>query len=44
MPVVLLSAVLGNDLSFEQGVEFLDGEELIAEPAGERFDVGVLPG
>lgn len=42
--VVLLSPVGDEDLGFEEGVELLDGEELVAHSGGVGLDPGVLPG
>ena len=42
--VVVDAPVLDEDLSFEQVVEVPAVEELVAEPAVEAFDPGVLPG
>src|ERR1700710_2834890 len=41
--VVVDAPVLDQDLSFEQVVEVPAVEELVAEPAVEAFDPGVLP-
>ena len=41
--VVVDSPVLEEDLCFEQGVETLAIQELIAESSVERLDPGVLP-
>jgi hypothetical protein len=42
--VVLDAPVLQQHPSFEQGVERLDGEQFVAEPAAEALHIGVLPG
>ena len=42
--VVVDAPVLDEDLGFEQVVEVPAVEELVAEPAVEAFDPGVLPG
>lgn len=42
-PVVVLDPViLSEDLSFEQGLELFDGEQLVAQLRVERFDERVL--
>jgi len=41
--VVVDAPVLDEDLGFEQVVELPAVEELLAEPAVERLDPGVLP-
>ena len=41
--VVLDTPGLDDDLGFEEGAELLDVEQLVAHPAIERLDVGVLP-
>ena len=41
--VVVDAPVLEKHLGLKQGVEALAVEELVAEPAVERFDPGVLP-
>lgn len=40
---MVLLVILGYDLGPEVSVENGDGGEFIAEPAGERLEVGVLP-
>lgn len=42
--VVLLSPVGDEDLGFEQRVELLDREQLVAHPGSVGLDPGVLPG
>jgi len=42
--VVVDPPVFGQDLGFEEGVEALGVEVLIAHPTVERLDLGVLPG
>jgi hypothetical protein len=41
--VVVLAPVLDHDLGLGEAGEELDGQELVAEPGAEAFDVGVLP-
>jgi len=41
--VVVDPPVFGQDLGFEEGVEALSVEVLIAHPTVERLDPGVLP-
>ena len=42
--VVLLSPVGHEDLSLEQALELLDGEQFVAHPGAVGLDPGVLPG
>jgi hypothetical protein len=41
--VVLDPPVLDQQPGLEQAVEGLDSQQLVAEPAAEALDVGVLP-
>ncbi len=41
--VVLASPRLDNDLSLEEGGELFEVEQLVADPAVEAFNEGVLP-
>ena len=42
---VVLGAPVGHkDLGLEQGVELLDGEQLVSDPRPVGLDPGVLPG
>jgi len=41
--VVLLPPVGDKDLGLEQGVELLDGEQLVADPRAVGLDPRVLP-
>jgi hypothetical protein len=41
--VVVLAEVLDHHLGLGQAAEHLDGQQLVADTAAERFHVGVLP-
>ena len=44
MVVVVVPPVFDDDLGFQQRVEPFDGQQLVAEPATEGLDIGILPG